>query len=868
MIRKKKSRPTLVLVVYAKRNIRDMAERAFRSISNQTRKPDKLLVIDDSSEAGFDDVKERVLDIRLDKCHVQVMRNERTPGLCGAMNTAILKVMEYADETQTYISFLREEDEILDNHCQEVLKSSRNSKSSLILSNFNIKSKKSPIIMAESDVPSIHLRTLYGLNLDNASCLMAAIAVRLDAILEAGMFNEALRGMQIHELLLRISELPNRIWTPTRKITLNAPPSGYNKHESLDGQIIDRSHELTSSVILDMRRGSRTFCLLAQNRLDKVTEDSLHKSIAKRIKLRDKGMSQWRWGIKYDLKPQNKLKLPLPKISAKTKKNLASKFIVVGLISRSNQDEEKSGLPGLLKDLEWLAKDLGGIHVEILDNAKIGDESYTWFKSLNGKRGKLNINVYKSKHSTSDSTTKGFHLSIARARREIQQRVAFIVKKSKSNPIAWFLDEDLSLVNRAMCWSDDECRQWFIFQLAALFEDIDKDTAYAPAMILGQVTDAPPIPGPMTYRLQLLDAVTAIRRLCKSNHDDTYYYRDFQRVLQKWVSPGREIRDFYYDVSSRDFMHLEFPFDFFPWDNGEFKNSRLTNRDVLQKILIELPKLTKGKQVFRPIFADRHFAVAPENLHEDGFSQRALNQKLVHVPSVLRGGNTLLPIAADSDKYPTITLKGLKYRGKTLTPRRADMISAVICRYLHGKKVTACALPVRQKREDEGNKDPSELLNPLKYTADTEGFAIYSALKSVLDKRQLDRLDTKRGRNAKEKCNFTEVDFKQFLEYVADYRRIRTRAIIASFYRVRGLAKLLDAELVKLKPLMISENNLTDWSKAYEFTKKLIHSLEDIKFDCEPETNKKILSSGFKSVIYKEKDINYFLKDLKKFTRS
>ena len=255
-------------------------------------------------------------------------------------------------------------------------------------------------------------------------------------------------------------------------------------------------------------------------------------------------------------------------------------------------------------------------------------------------------------------------------------------------------------------------------------------------------------------------------------------------------------------------------------------------------------------------------------MHEDGFSQRALNQKLVHVPSVLRGGNTLLPIAADSDKYPTITLKGLKYRGKILTPRRADMISAVICRYLHGKKVTACALPVRQKREDEGNKDPSDLLNPLKYMADTEGFAIYSALKSVLDKRQLDRLDTKRGRNAKEKCNFTEVDFKQFLEYVADYRRIRTRAIIASFYRVRGLAKLLDAELVKLKPLMISENNLTDWSKAYEFTKKLIHSLEDIKFDCEPETNKKILSSGFKSVIYKEKDINYFLKDLKKFTRS
>jgi len=720
--------------------------------------------------------------------------------------------------------------------------------------------------MAESDVPSIHLRTLYGLNLDNASCLMAAIAVRLDAILEAGMFNEALRGMQIHELLLRISELPNRIWTPTRKITLNAPPSGYNKHESLDGHIIDRSHELTSSVILDMRRGSRTFCLLAQNRLDKVTENSLYKSIARRIKLRDKGMRQWRWGIKYDLKPQNKLKLPLPRLSSKNKTILASKTIIVGLISRSNQQENKSGLPGLLKDLEWLAKYLGGVHVEILDNAKIGDKSYTWFKSLNGKRGKLNINVYKSKHTTSDSATKGFHLSIARARREIQQRVASIVKKSKFNPIAWFLDEDLSLVNRAMSWNDDECRQWFVCQLAALFEDIQADVDSAPAMILGQVTDAPPIPGAMTYRLQLLDAVTAIRRLGLSRKNAIYNYRDFQRVLQKWVSPGREIRDFYYDVSSRDYVHLEFPFDFFPWDNGEFKNSKLTNRNVLQIILKELPKLSKGKQVFRPLFADRHFAVAPEHLTEDGFPRRKYTQKITHVPSVLRGGNTLLPVAEDAAKYPTITLNGLKYKGKPLTPRRADMISAVICRYLHGKKVTASSIPVRQKREDEGNKDPNELLNPLKYMPDTEGFAIYSALKSVLDKRQLDRLDTKRGRSAMEKCNFTPIDIKEFLGQVNEYRKIRTRGIIASFYRVRGLSKVLKAELIKLKPMMNNHDDLKDWYDSFNFVSQLLYSLESKRFDCLPGTRKKILSTKIKPIKYKEEEINSFLKKLKKYT--
>ena len=56
----RRKKTMLALVVYAKRNVRDMAERAFRSIASQKRKPDKLIVIDDDSEAGFDDVKERV----------------------------------------------------------------------------------------------------------------------------------------------------------------------------------------------------------------------------------------------------------------------------------------------------------------------------------------------------------------------------------------------------------------------------------------------------------------------------------------------------------------------------------------------------------------------------------------------------------------------------------------------------------------------------------------------------------------------------------------------------------------------------------------------------------------------------------------
>lgn len=116
MRRSRRSDPVFALVVYAKRNVMDMASKAFRSISQQDRKPDKLIVVDDQSESGFDDVKERVLDLRVDGCHVQILRNERTPGLSGALNTALLKLMEYADERATYVTFVREEDWLRTDH--------------------------------------------------------------------------------------------------------------------------------------------------------------------------------------------------------------------------------------------------------------------------------------------------------------------------------------------------------------------------------------------------------------------------------------------------------------------------------------------------------------------------------------------------------------------------------------------------------------------------------------------------------------------------------------------------------------------------------------------------------------------------------
>ena len=837
-------KPVIALVVYAKRSVRDLAHKAFLSIAEQTRKPDKLIVVDDQSESGFDDVKERVIDLRVDKCHVQVLRNERTPGLSGAMNTALLKLMEYADERSTYVTFVREEDHLESRHFESVERLIRAEEPDVVFSDVNVDGRKALMRMARGEQPSCHLERLFGFDLDHASCLMAAPCTRLESLLEAGMFNEALIGMQMHELFLRLSELPGAVWRTTGDATIKAPPSGYHRRLRDRAQMKDPHHDLEAPVLLAMRRGSRTFNLLSGSRLDNGARQVLHRAIrSRRDRLDPKTRDLTMWGVGYDLKPMKAGAVRLPVLTTSQRKLLKLTHIVVGIISRSNQPRPKHGLLRLLRELRWLSGRVGSVHVEILDNAKRGEPSQAWFSGLAVRRGNMSVSIARDVQLPNDATAKGFQASIARARTEIQRRVSSYIrmKPGRSKALAWLLDEDLSLANRAMCWTNKEAKHWFLLQLTNLLEKMkgEAESGTAPAMVLGQVTEAPPVPGTMTYRLQLLDAVTAVRRLRLAPREETYRFRDFHRVLEKWMSPGRRIRDFYYDVSSRDSMHLEFPFDYFPWENGEFGRRRLTNAQVLRMLVGELPKLKQGKQVFRPIFADRHFAVDSEEMPYDGLGSKPSKNPADFCPSVLRGGNTLFPNGSECRRYPTVTLRGAKdHAGRPITPRRADMISAVICRYLHGKQVVAYALPFRQQREDEGNKSPKDLLNRDKYIPDTEGFAIYSALKDILDDRQLERLDTKRGKHAKEMCDFGLPHVEVFSARIDEHRKARTRAIIASFYRIRGLAKILDGELGCVKDVV--EPAAID--AAREFIREVIAALPR-GFDCHKGTRKKVLSS-------------------------
>jgi len=153
-------------------------------------------------------VKERVIELRVDGCHVQVLRNQRAQGVGGALNTALLKLMEYADERGTYVTFMREEDWLCHDHFLSIERVIKSTDCDLVLSDVNVEGRVKPIKMDKTTKPSGHLARLFGLDRDVASCLLAAPAGRLKALLEAGLFNQALQGMQLHELLLRLCRTP------------------------------------------------------------------------------------------------------------------------------------------------------------------------------------------------------------------------------------------------------------------------------------------------------------------------------------------------------------------------------------------------------------------------------------------------------------------------------------------------------------------------------------------------------------------------------------------------------------------------------------------------------------------------------------
>ena len=179
-----------------------LAERALLSISQQTRPPDILVVVDDSAPDVRPDNREVVTAFSSPHTRSIYLGNRRTPGACGSWNTALYELRRIAPSA--FVAILDDDDmwePIYLQHCEQAaLERNLDMVAAGIVFNLSVEEKGLPFTSPESlNADDFLVRNPYiqGSNL----------FVRLQKLLEAGGFDESLTSTTDRDICIRLADL-------------------------------------------------------------------------------------------------------------------------------------------------------------------------------------------------------------------------------------------------------------------------------------------------------------------------------------------------------------------------------------------------------------------------------------------------------------------------------------------------------------------------------------------------------------------------------------------------------------------------------------------------------------------------------------
>ena len=283
------------------------------------------------------------------------------------------------------------------------------------------------------------------------------------------------------------------------------------------------------------------------------------------------------------------------------------------------------------------------------------------------------------------------------------------------------------------------CRSLFR-KLQALRDSGDAD------VVIGRCTGAPPLPFAATVRTQVVDLAASLMWLAAQSPVATLPDRALENALLR-----HKRRDYYYDLSRKETDRLETPFWVTPECDGQ------TVGEAFEHLAFQAERMLAGEQLFRPLVIEANDA-----------------DRLAVGKGLQRGGNTfvldietlrLAPNPAPSiDGRPT---------------RRSDMMWALLQERHLGRKVVTMPLALHQDRScvAVGELDVDRILD------DMRGYALFSALDAVSEVFSSDGVE---GIQLA-----AEPEINRFLSRVRKFMNERLAAFRLSFYRVRGLARVL-----------------------------------------------------------------------------
>jgi uncharacterized protein (TIGR00725 family) len=640
-----------VAVIVATKSRPSLLQRAIQSIFDQTRLPDTLVIVDDSRcnidcETNRSLIQSLAAQRDCSQSEVVYLRNKRTPGACGAWNTGLLHIsrclsMEFtevsADDCSPYIAILDDDDYWEVTHLEACIGTlqARSFVPDMVISGIR-RLDASGKIIDHSIAEEISVDDLL---VRNPHVQGSNLFVRLQRLLQAGLFDEAMRSCTDRDILIRLLSLPQftyqavdpRVWTVVHDASNDRP-------------------RLSSRGSAAKLEGLSYFYYKYQSWMSKDVHDQF---LQRSLQLFD-----WQPEVMHKVAdPATTYTLPpapdSPIVSGVPVETGDTTVIplVVGIISDSSSDQ----ISGLLSDLSNLRithMETISLWVLVLRNG-VGDVdmlgSIVQQYASKGLRCHIidtsDVNVWSSIDWCFPKPVSGRppRLSIAEARSHLQLSVGtfcqYIKHSTALDAVAWILDDDKRIP--AQTQSDF----WTVIRDLRR-NDID--------VAIGPVEGAPQVPSLSLLRVLLVDVFFNLRQFSTLDKVSSADVGNMRR----WCTSA--LKDSHYDLSLTNFCHLECPR--FSVEASDMIAAFSRMADVVEASLL-------GQSTLRPVcVADQEDSISDDNWYEESY---------------LRGGNTLILNTRSLLIVPNV---GVQLLSNAIS-RRSDMLWALFSHRLLSLKV-------------------------------------------------------------------------------------------------------------------------------------------------------------------------------------
>ncbi len=758
MNKHKNTDPIIVIIAtsFARTNL--LLERSLKSVYEQINiNPHQIYIVDDNpindnrqySDEYFKidkiikDLRDKILRPKFENFkkqrkannikfesffHTNLIQNTRTKGFSGtgAWNSGAFKALRYSKRNY-FLAFLDDDDEWQPNYLETLLKrvnkkgeksikgKCKNIKTVAAIAGFlRIEKEKSIEIQAKQE--NFNKESFF---VSNPGLQGSNLFIELKTFWTIGGFDESLKSATDRDLGIRLAEYV-RI-RPSKEVAFIDEILLYHYAIS-ENRVTTNSNNKKQGLDLFYRKYYHQFPKELQ-------EKSLNR--AKRL-------------FNYEISNQNQEKTDRSVFKTEIKETINPFNLIIGTIS-----DNANNLIELFKSFDSLyqahGKWLQDYRFLVLENTNNEYEIRPIIEYF-AKNKNLNIELI-------ENTTNG--LSIAENRTYLQNKVYEKGNNLFDNKfVSWIIDDD-------HLFKFDSQNDIII---PNYFKVIAKQSNNGIDAMFGQISDAPPLPFLNTLRTQLIDFYYNLTYFANCNPEEEFELNNLQR---NYI----EFKEFYYDLSSKNYQHLEYPY---------YQNLKgQPNFEAFNNFLNETSLLSNGVNVFRKL------AFKPKTIGN-----------ITNKASIYRGGNTVI--------FNPKLLTTPNYTPEKEYNRRSDFNWAIINKNIYKYNLYEVVMPLKHDRKLQ--KTPL-ITNETKLQADIKGLIFYRLFENIISKENWE----------------TKTEHKNELRYYEQIKKQTFTKIKINNYRTQHLIHLI-LEILK---------DVKHWWYKNEYRAKINYDIQQNIFTME-----------------------------------